>query len=215
MREVGTANIVDVMDAYDLLPVHNYKYGSHENTKNIDSKILKAKYFTQDHPDGCWKGCTIDGEKRSLGPYRPVVEGVGHDFLTHPGFAPDQHRLRGPGNGLDVLEDQQHLLVTGNDLFKGVGLFQGVVQNMLPQGDIGDTPGTIDSVILSNNSVEVPADLGTITPASSAVRSVASSLCSETRVRTRNGSFFDRDGTNWGIGAKKSRQGCPTAHRMD
>ncbi len=29
MREVGTANIVEVMDKYDLLPVHNYRFGSH------------------------------------------------------------------------------------------------------------------------------------------------------------------------------------------
>ena len=33
--------------------------------------------------------------------------------------------------------------------------------NLLPQGEIGDTPGVIDSVILSNNSIEVPTDLGT------------------------------------------------------
>ncbi len=84
MREVGTANIVDVMDAYDLLPVHNYKFGSHPDTKNIDSKILKAKYFTQDHPDGCWKGCSmacskaVDGFELRTGPYksdRVVVDG--------------------------------------------------------------------------------------------------------------------------------------------
>ena len=29
MRKVGTANIVEVMDKYDLLPVHNYKFGQH------------------------------------------------------------------------------------------------------------------------------------------------------------------------------------------
>ncbi len=84
MREVGTANIVDVMDAYDLLPVHNYKYGSHENTKLIDSKVLKAKYFTQDQPDGCWKGCSmacakvVDGFNLKTGPYagdRVMVDG--------------------------------------------------------------------------------------------------------------------------------------------
>jgi aldehyde:ferredoxin oxidoreductase len=84
MREVGTANIVDVMDAYDLLPVHNYKFGSHENTKYIDSKVLKAKYFTQDHPDGCWKGCSmacakaVDGFELRTGPYagdKVVVDG--------------------------------------------------------------------------------------------------------------------------------------------
>ena len=84
MREVGTANIVDVMDEYDLLPVHNYKFGSHPDTHKIDSVILKAKYFTQGSPDGCWKGCsmacakTIDNFEIKTGPYKGdkvVVDG--------------------------------------------------------------------------------------------------------------------------------------------
>jgi aldehyde:ferredoxin oxidoreductase len=84
MREVGTANIVDVMDAYDLLPVHNHKFGSHKDTKKIGSAVFKAKYFTQDHPDGCWKGCSmacakaVDRFELKTGPYagdRVVVDG--------------------------------------------------------------------------------------------------------------------------------------------
>ncbi|MCK4236122.1 MAG: (2Fe-2S)-binding protein, partial [Candidatus Krumholzibacteria bacterium] len=84
MREVGTANIVDVMDAYDLLPVHNYKFGSHADTWKINSVTLKAKYYTQNAPDGCWKGCsmacakTVDGFEIKTGPYKGqkvVVDG--------------------------------------------------------------------------------------------------------------------------------------------
>jgi aldehyde:ferredoxin oxidoreductase len=84
MREVGTANIVDVMDAYDLLPVMNYKFGQHEDTKYINSKVLKEEFFTQDHPDGCWKGCSmacakaVDGFVLESGPYKGdsvVVDG--------------------------------------------------------------------------------------------------------------------------------------------
>ncbi len=84
MREVGTANIVDVMNAYDLLPVKNYKFGSHEESWKIDSKMLKAKYFTQDNPDGCWKGCSmacakaVDNFELKTGPYKGdkvVVDG--------------------------------------------------------------------------------------------------------------------------------------------
>lgn len=76
MRRVGTANIVDVMNAYDLLPVMNYQYGSHEEVWKIDSRMLQAKYFTQDMPDGCWKGCTmscaktIDNFELRTGPYK-------------------------------------------------------------------------------------------------------------------------------------------------
>ncbi len=58
MRKVGTANIVDVMDHFDLLPVHNFRFGSHAETHKIDSKVWKEK-FTQGLPDGCWLGCTM------------------------------------------------------------------------------------------------------------------------------------------------------------
>ncbi len=84
MREVGTANIVDVMNDYDLLPVMNYKFGKHPEAYKIDSKMLKAKYFTQEMPDGCWKGCTmacaktIEQFELKTGPYKGdkvIVEG--------------------------------------------------------------------------------------------------------------------------------------------
>ncbi len=76
MRAVGTANIVDVMDAYDLLPVHNFKFGKHKDTQNIAKKLMKKKYFTQGLSDGCWKGCSmacakaVDGFELKTGPYK-------------------------------------------------------------------------------------------------------------------------------------------------
>ncbi|MBN1884751.1 MAG: (2Fe-2S)-binding protein [Candidatus Krumholzibacteriota bacterium] len=89
MREVGTANIVDVMDAYDLLPVLNYQYGKHEDTPKINSVTLKKSYFTQSMPDGCWKGCsmacakTIDGFEIKTGPYRGEIVTVdGPEYET-------------------------------------------------------------------------------------------------------------------------------------
>ena len=58
MRKVGTAHIVEIMDHYDLLPVHNFRYGSHPDTHKIDSSVWMEK-FTQGVPDGCWLGCTM------------------------------------------------------------------------------------------------------------------------------------------------------------
>jgi aldehyde:ferredoxin oxidoreductase len=84
MRQVGTANIVDVMNAYDLLPVHNFKYGSHEDAAGISTVKLREEYFTQGQADGCWKGCsmacakTVDGFELRTGPYqgqKVVVDG--------------------------------------------------------------------------------------------------------------------------------------------
>ncbi len=74
MRKVGTANIVEVMDHFDLLPTHNFRYGSHPDTHLIDSKVWKEA-FTQGLPDGCWLGCTmscshgVDHFPLKTGPY--------------------------------------------------------------------------------------------------------------------------------------------------
>lgn len=76
MREVGTANIVDVMANYDLLPVKNFKYGTHPDTWRIDSQMMKKSYFTQGHPDQCWHGCSmacakaVENFKPRTGPYK-------------------------------------------------------------------------------------------------------------------------------------------------
>ena len=94
MREVGTANIVDVMNAYDLLPVHNYKYGSHKEAYRIESEVLKTQYVTQGSADGCWPGCSmacakaVDGFELRTGPYKGqkvVVDGP--EYETAAGVA--------------------------------------------------------------------------------------------------------------------------------
>jgi len=63
MRKIGTANIIEIMDRYDLLPTHNYRYGSHPETPKISSKVFIEKYVTQDVPDGCWYGCSMSCAK--------------------------------------------------------------------------------------------------------------------------------------------------------
>ena len=76
MREVGTANIVEVMDKYDLLPVMNYRFGSHPEAVKLHSSAFKGKFFTQGSSDGCWLGCSmacakaVDGFQLRTGPYR-------------------------------------------------------------------------------------------------------------------------------------------------
>lgn len=76
MRQVGTANIIEVMDEYDLLPVHNYKYGSHPDTCKIASNVFRDRYLTQGKPDGCWYGCSLscakaaDSFELKTGPYK-------------------------------------------------------------------------------------------------------------------------------------------------
>ena len=75
MRQVGTAHLMEVMNDHDLLPVHNYKFGSHPDSYKIDSSVWKRN-FTQNNPDGCWIGCNmscskgIDDFELKTGPYK-------------------------------------------------------------------------------------------------------------------------------------------------
>ncbi|MCP5107224.1 MAG: 2Fe-2S iron-sulfur cluster binding domain-containing protein [bacterium] len=94
MRALGTATIVDVMDAYDLLPVNNHKYGAHPDTHKIGVKPLREKYFAQGKTDGCWKGCSMACAKAveqfelRTGPYkgdRVIVDGP--EYETAAGAA--------------------------------------------------------------------------------------------------------------------------------
>jgi len=62
MREIGTAHLMEVMNDHDLLPVMNYKYGSHPDSYKIDSSVWKRN-FTQNIPDGCWIGCNMSCSK--------------------------------------------------------------------------------------------------------------------------------------------------------
>jgi aldehyde:ferredoxin oxidoreductase len=76
MRTKGTAHLTNIMNDYDLLPTHNFKFGSHPDAKYIHSDIFKEKYFTQGMFDGCWMGCNmscckaVDAYELKTGPYK-------------------------------------------------------------------------------------------------------------------------------------------------
>ena len=83
MRQVGTAHLMEVMNDYDLLPTHNFKFGAHEDAFKIDSGVWTSR-FTQGVPDGCWVGCNmscakgVDGYEVKTGPFKGskvLVEG--------------------------------------------------------------------------------------------------------------------------------------------
>jgi len=83
MRTKGTAHLTNIMNDYDLLPTHNYKYGSHPDANAIHSEVWKAR-FTQGIPDGCWIGCNmacakgVDNYELRTGPYqgqKVIVDG--------------------------------------------------------------------------------------------------------------------------------------------
>jgi len=89
MRAVGTGHLVEIMDAYDLLPCENYRFGSFPKA----SKLYSPKFyelFTKVIPDGCWHGCTmacsktVDGFELRTGPYaghRVTVDGPEYETI--------------------------------------------------------------------------------------------------------------------------------------
>ncbi len=93
MRRVGTAHLVEIMDEYDLLPTHNYRYGAHPDSPKIASTVWRQR-FGQNMPDSCWIGCTmscshaVDNFLLRTGPYkgeRVLVDGP--EYETAAGSA--------------------------------------------------------------------------------------------------------------------------------
>ncbi len=59
MRSVGTAHLVEIMDHFDLLPTHNFRFGTHPEVGEIDSKVWKNAFAQENRNDSCWLGCTM------------------------------------------------------------------------------------------------------------------------------------------------------------
>ncbi len=101
MRRVGTAHLVEIMNEYDLLPVHNYRFGKHPQAERVASPVWRER-FSQGMPDGCWLGCSmscshgVDGFELRTGPYKGshvLVDGPEYETIggsTNMGiFDPD------------------------------------------------------------------------------------------------------------------------------
>jgi len=57
MATVGTTHLVTIMNNFDLLPVNNFKYGSHPEAEKLGSQIYRRKFH--EGFDGCWIGCSM------------------------------------------------------------------------------------------------------------------------------------------------------------
>jgi len=107
MRQVGTAHLMEIMNDHDLLPVHNYKFGSHPDAWKIDSSVWKRN-FTQKNPDGCWIGCNmacskgIDNFEIMTGPYK------GQKVLVD---GPEYENAAGLGSNCGIF-DPQYIIET-------------------------------------------------------------------------------------------------------
>jgi aldehyde:ferredoxin oxidoreductase len=93
MGRRGTSYLVQIMNDYDLLPTHNFQYGSHRDAPKINGDVWEDR-FTQGMPDGCWLGCTlkcshaVDGYELRTGPYKGdkvIVDGPEYETIAGVG----------------------------------------------------------------------------------------------------------------------------------
>ena len=57
MSRIGTTHLVTIMNDYDTLPVHNFRYGSHKEAPNVGQAPFRLMF--DPGYDGCWMGCTV------------------------------------------------------------------------------------------------------------------------------------------------------------
>jgi len=57
MAIIGTTHLVTIMNDHDLLPTHNFRYGSHRQASNLGQAVYR-RLFDPGY-DGCWMGCTV------------------------------------------------------------------------------------------------------------------------------------------------------------
>jgi aldehyde:ferredoxin oxidoreductase len=57
MAKLGTTHLVPIMNDFDLLPTHNFRYGQHPGANNIGGDVFR--HLFDPGFDGCWKGCTV------------------------------------------------------------------------------------------------------------------------------------------------------------
>lgn len=57
MALVGTTHLVPIMNDHDCLPVHNFKFGSHPESRVIGEETYE--HIFDKGFDGCWRGCAV------------------------------------------------------------------------------------------------------------------------------------------------------------
>ena len=124
MRGTGTPYLVEIMNRFDLLPTHNFQYGSHPDAYQIAGDIWKQK-FNLTGPDGCWYGCSMS-----------CAHGVSH-----------YHLRTGPYMGDTVFVDGPEYETLGG-LGSNIGVFNP--EDILELNFYADTYG-IDTISLGNS----------------------------------------------------------------
>ena len=100
MRGIGTGHLPPIMNYFDLLPTHNFRYGTHPEASHFDASVWEET-FTQGIPDDCWYGCTM-----------ACAHGVDHFHLRTGSYkgdvvlvdGPEYETIAGVGSNLGVFD---------------------------------------------------------------------------------------------------------------
>jgi aldehyde:ferredoxin oxidoreductase len=57
MSIIGTTHLVPIMNNFDLLPVNNFRFGSHPEAEKLGREAYRRKFHVGF--DGCWVGCSL------------------------------------------------------------------------------------------------------------------------------------------------------------
>jgi aldehyde:ferredoxin oxidoreductase len=101
MSVVGTTHLVPIMNEFDLLSVHNFRYGSHPEADKLGREVFRRKFHKGF--DGCWVGCamacahTVKDFELKTGPHKGekvYVDGPEYETIAGTGsncgiFDPD------------------------------------------------------------------------------------------------------------------------------
>ncbi len=104
MATVGTAHLTPIMNAFDLLPTHNFQYGSHKDADGLSEDVFRNK-FDKGY-DGCVTGCTVQcahcvsNFEISTGPYK------GQKVLVD---GPEYETIAGCGSNVGIF-DADHVI---------------------------------------------------------------------------------------------------------
>ena len=115
MAVVGTTHLIPIMNEFDLLPVNNFRFGSHIEAERIGREVYRRKFHKGF--DACWNGCAmacahaVKGFELKTGPFRgqsvyvdgpeyETIAGIGSncgifdpDYITEMNFYCDTYGL--------------------------------------------------------------------------------------------------------------------------
>jgi len=115
MARIGTTHLVTIMNDHDLLPTHNFRYGSHPQASNLGQEVFRRLF--DPGFDGCWMGCTVacsHGVKDFVpltGPFKGK-----HVFVD----GPEYETVAGCGSNLGIFDP--HTVVEMNFYCDAYGL---------------------------------------------------------------------------------------------